>query len=55
MDPCGSHLFNEEALSLVFRGKFMEHMTRTVQGGKLPFGRTTKFIRPPNEQLLATG
>jgi hypothetical protein len=35
--PCDSYLFNEEALSLVFRGKFMEHMTRTVQGGKLPF------------------
>jgi hypothetical protein len=35
--PCDSYLFNEEALSLVFRGKFMEHMSRTVQGGKLPF------------------
>jgi len=35
--PCDSYLFNEEALSLVFRGKFMGQMSRTVLGGKLPF------------------
>jgi len=36
--PCRhSYLFNHEALSRVFRGKFMEHMRDIFQGGKLHF------------------
>jgi hypothetical protein len=34
--PCkGSYLFNQEALSLVFRGKFIDRLTRAVRAGKL--------------------
>ena len=34
--PCkGSYLFNQEALSLVFRGKFIDRLTRAVHTGKL--------------------
>jgi hypothetical protein len=43
--PCDSYLFNEEALSLVFRGKFMEHMTCTVLGGKLPFAGSYQELK----------
>ena len=43
--PCDSYLFNEEALSLVFRGKFMEQMTRTVQGDKLPFAGSYQQLK----------
>jgi hypothetical protein len=36
--PCkGDYLFNAEALSLVFRGKFMDHMSKTCQGENLKF------------------
>ncbi|UCF82975.1 MAG: transposase [Desulfobacteraceae bacterium] len=36
--PCKNHyLFNEEALGLVFRGKFIEYMTGAYQGGTLNF------------------
>jgi len=35
--PCNDYLFNQEALSLVFRGKFMDHMTRACRSGKLKF------------------
>ena len=36
--PCkGNYLFNQEALSLVFRGKFMDHMKRACQRGDLKF------------------
>jgi hypothetical protein len=31
------YLFNEEALSLVFRGKFVDYMTRAYHNGKLRF------------------
>jgi hypothetical protein len=34
--PCkDNYLFNQEALSLVFRGKFMDHLKRTIGKGKL--------------------
>ena len=36
--PCkGNYLFNERALSLVFRGKFMDHMKRACQREDLKF------------------
>ena len=36
--PCkNDYLFNEQALSLVFRGKFMEHMTDACEGENLKF------------------
>ena len=43
--PCDTYLFNEEALSLVFRGKFMEQMSRTVLGGKLPFAGSYQQLK----------
>ena len=34
--PCkDNYLFNQEALSLVFRGKFIDHLTRAIHRGKL--------------------
>ncbi len=34
--PCkDNYLFNQQALSLVFRGKFIGHLTRAIRGGKL--------------------
>jgi len=36
--PCKKHyLFNEEALGLVFRGKFIEYLTEAYQSGTLSF------------------
>ena len=36
--PCkGAYLFKAQALALVFRGKFMDHMSRACQGGDLKF------------------
>jgi hypothetical protein len=36
--PCkNDYLFNQEALSLVFRGKFIEHLTKAYQNGDLDF------------------
>ncbi len=36
--PCKNHyLFNEEALGLVFRAKFIEHLTEAYQSGTLSF------------------
>ena len=43
--PCDSYLFNEEALSLVFRAKFMEQMTHTVRAGKLPFAGSYQQLK----------
>ncbi len=41
------YLFNVEALSLTFRGKFLEHMTRAYKKGKLKFpGISAPFERP---------
>lgn len=37
--PCkDNYLFNQKALSLVFRGKFVEHLTRAVRCNNLSFG-----------------
>ena len=33
----GDYLFNQQALSLVFRGKFMDHMSRACQRENLKF------------------
>jgi len=36
--PCkGNYLFNEKALSQVFRGKFMDRMNKACQGDKIKF------------------
>ncbi len=36
--PCkGNYLFNQQALAKVFRGKFMDRMSRACQGGNLKF------------------
>lgn len=36
--PCkNNYLFNQEALSLVFRGKYIDFLTQTIQKGKLSF------------------
>ena len=38
--PCnGDYLFNEQALALVFRGKFMAHMTDACERDKLAFAK----------------
>lgn len=38
-NPCkNNYLFNQRALSLVFRGKFIDHMTRAIDCGKMRFG-----------------
>jgi hypothetical protein len=33
-----NYLFNHETLALVFRGKFIDYLSRAVQGGQLSFG-----------------
>jgi hypothetical protein len=43
--PCETYLFNEQALSMVFRGKFMEQMTRTIISGKLPFAGSYQQLK----------
>jgi hypothetical protein len=43
--PCHSYLFNEQALSVVFRGKFMEQMTRTIITRKLPFAGSYQQLK----------
>jgi len=51
--PCKrGYLFNVEALSLTFRGKFLDHMDKAYQGGKLkfpgiskPFGKPDRFAQ----------
>jgi hypothetical protein len=46
--PCkDNYLFNQEALSLVFRGKFIHHLTQAIHGGKLS-------IDPKYQQLKNT-
>jgi hypothetical protein len=46
--PCKhAYLFNVKALSLTFRGKFIDHMTEAYQAGKLKFpGISAPFQRP---------
>ena len=44
--PCkDNYLFNQEALSLVFRGKFIDQLTRTVRCGKLSFGNSYQTFK----------
>jgi len=41
------YLFNHEALSLVFRGKFIDHMNRAYKKGKLHFHGTCASYQTP--------
>jgi hypothetical protein len=43
--PCkNDYLFNEQALGLVFRGKFIDHMTRAFEQGKIRFsGKSSSY------------
>lgn len=58
--PCThGYLFNEEALGLVFRGKFMEYMSQAYQSGSLtlpgicaPYERPEKFKQFTNNLFL---
>ena len=52
--PCKrAYLFNVEALSQAFRGKFLDYMTKAYQGGKLKFpGITSPFERPERFKQL---
>jgi len=43
--PCDSYLFNEQALSMVFRGKFMQKMTRIIISGKMPFAGSYQQLK----------
>ena len=47
------YLFNQEALSLVFRGKFIDHMNRAYKKGKLHFpGRCVSYKTPQGFKKL---
>jgi hypothetical protein len=47
------YLFNHEALSLVFRGKFIDHMNRAYKKGKLHFsGRCASYETPQGFKQL---
>ena len=52
--PCkNQYLFNEEALSLVFRGKYIDYMTQAYQSGQLRFsGISAAYQRPEGFQEL---
>jgi len=52
--PCKhAYLFNVEALSQAFRGKFLDYMTKAYQDGKLKFpGITSPFERPERFKQL---
>jgi hypothetical protein len=52
--PCKrAYLFNVEALSQAFRGKFLDYMTKAYQDGKLKFpGVTSPFERPERFKQL---
>jgi hypothetical protein len=52
--PCKrAYLFNVEALSQAFRGKFLDYMTKAYQGRKLKFpGITSPFERPERFKQL---
>ena len=55
--PCkNDYLFNQEALSLVFRGKFIDHMSRAYEKGELvfpcisaPLGKPAQFNELKNK------
>jgi hypothetical protein len=42
-----TYLFNQEALSLVFRGKFIDSLTRTIRRGKLDVGQPYQQFKAP--------
>ena len=52
--PCkNGYLFNQQALGLVFRGKFIDYMTQAYQRGDLRFpGITAPYQRPEKFQQL---
>jgi len=52
--PCkNDYLFNHEALSLVFRGKFIDHMKKAHKKGKLHFpGRCASYETPQGFKQL---
>ena len=52
--PCkNDYLFNEQALSLVFRGKFIDSMSRAFERGKLRFpGKSASFQTKEGFQSL---
>jgi hypothetical protein len=52
--PCkNDYLFNQEALSLVFRGKFIDHMNKAYKKGKLHFpGKCTPYQTPQGFKQL---
>lgn len=52
--PCkNQYLFNEEALSLVFRGTYIDYMTQAYQSGQLRFsGISAAYQRPGRFQKL---
>jgi len=55
--PCKkAYLFNVEALSLVFRGKFVDYMSKAYQGGQLTFPGISKPFKKPEgfKQLINT-
>jgi len=43
-----AYLFNVKALSLTFRGKFIEHMTEAYRGGKLNFPGISAPLQKPD-------
>jgi hypothetical protein len=46
--PCkGNYLFNARALSLVFRGKFMERMKKACQRQDLKLAETIQPVESP--------
>jgi hypothetical protein len=54
--PCkNDYLFNEEALGLVFRGKFIEYLTKAYQSGTLNFpGIIAPYKKPEKFSELKT-
>ncbi len=52
--PCkNAYLFNVEALSLAFRGKFLDYMTKAYQDGQLEFpGISAPFEKPERFKQL---
>ena len=43
--PCNDYLFNQEALSLVFRGMFIDYMAQACRSGKLKFNGRFKQLK----------
>jgi hypothetical protein len=43
--PCNDYLFNQEALSLVYRGMFIDYMEQALRSGKLKFNARFKQFK----------